>query len=110
MQSWLFSASKTSATALLPIHAEDQSICTAETLKNDRNRKRSWKLTSDSRPILSEILAVERLCTLALEGGACANQSVCHISSERVIEIIRHFRQRNLNVTAETCPHYLLFK
>ncbi len=90
---------------LVAVHAEDQSICTAETLKMIETGKGA-EANSDSRPILSEILAVERLCTLALEEHA--RISVCHISSKRVIEIIRHFRQRNLNVTAETCPHYLL--
>lgn len=87
------------------VHAETQSICAAETQKRVEAGKGA-EANSDSRPVLSEALAVERLCALALEEDA--RISVCHISSKHVVEIIRHFRHKNLNVTAETCPHYLL--
>jgi dihydroorotase len=34
---------------------------------------------------------------------------VCHISSARATHLVRLARQDGLPVTAETCPHYLLF-
>ncbi len=90
---------------LVAVHAESQSICDMETRKMIASGKNT-EANSDSRPVISEILAVSRLCTLALHEHA--RVSVCHVSSDEVIDVIQEFRQRNLQVFAETCPHYLL--
>lgn len=90
---------------LVGIHAETESICAAETKKSiecgagpERN--------SDSRPVLSEQLAVLRACALALKEHGRAH--ICHVSSADVVEIIEDYRKKGADLTAETCPHYLL--
>ncbi len=90
---------------LVAVHAESQPICDAETKKLIAAGK-GPECNSESRPVISEVLAVTRLCTLALHAGA--RISVCHVSSGEVLDVIREFRRRGLRVTAETCPHYLL--
>ena len=54
----------------------------------------------------SEWKQIERDCRLAEETG-CAYH-VCHVSTKEGVEIIREAKKRGVNVTAETCPHYLL--
>lgn len=90
---------------LVAVHAESQSICTMETQKIIAAGQGTEK-NSDSRPVISEVLAVSRLCTLALHEHAPV--SICHISSGQVTDIIQEFREKHLQVFAETCPHYLL--
>ena len=93
------------AHTLVAVHAESQEICHAETQKQIRAGKGA-ESNSASRPVFSEVLAVTRLCTIALHEQA--RISVCHISSPEVLDVIRQFREQKLEVYAETCPHYLL--
>lgn len=90
---------------LVAAHAESQPICTMET-KRMTDAQKGAEGNSSSRPVISEILAVTRLCTLALHEHA--RVSICHISSRQVAGVIQEFRQKGLQVYAETCPHYLL--
>lgn len=60
-----------------------------------------------SRPVQAEAEAVERAITYAKLTG-CALHFV-HISSAEAIEKIEAAKQHGLNVTVETCPHYLLY-
>lgn len=90
---------------LTGIHAETESICSAETstiLQSGAGPEKH----SASRPIVSELLAVSRLCALALHEHAKAH--ICHISSSEVVEIINYYRGKGAQLSAETCPHYLL--
>lgn len=61
----------------------------------------------NSRPISVE----EKAVSLALELAAAYGTSVhfVHISSSRVIEMIQQAKKSGVNVTVETCPHYLVF-
>ncbi len=90
---------------LIAVHAETQSICSAHTQKMITDGKGA-ESNSESRPVISEILAVSRLCSLAMETQA--KVSVCHVSSSKVMNIIHEFRNKQLSIFAETCPHYLL--
>lgn len=90
---------------LVAVHAESQDLCAAATQELMEAGKGA-ESNSQSRPVISEVLAVTRLCILALHEQA--RISVCHISSSEVLDVIRQFRQKNLEVYTETCPHYLL--
>lgn len=58
-----------------------------------------------SRPILAELEAINRALFYA-EQTSCALHFV-HISSEAGVQAIEQAKVRGLNVTVETCPHYL---
>ncbi|HMO59694.1 MAG TPA: dihydroorotase family protein, partial [Roseiflexaceae bacterium] len=61
----------------------------------------------ESRPPVVEAVAVARLLTLAADAGARVH--VAHVSCAQALDVVRHFRRAGLDVTAETCPHYLFF-
>ncbi|TKC16106.1 allantoinase [Robertmurraya kyonggiensis] len=61
----------------------------------------------ETRPILAEVEAVERVLSYAKLTG-CSIHFV-HISSAAAVEKIEEAKKQGLDVTVETCPHYLLF-
>lgn len=58
-----------------------------------------------SRPIISEIEAVDRAMCMA-EVTNCKIHIV-HASNSEVVERVKLGKQRGIDVTVETCPHYL---
>jgi len=61
----------------------------------------------DSRPVLAEVTAIRRACELAEETGAKLH--IVHVSSGRGVMAALEARQRGVDVTIETCAHYLYF-
>ena len=59
-----------------------------------------------SRPPVAEHEAIARCLELARTTGVRLH--VCHVSTERGIELVRAARAEGVDVSAETCPHYLL--
>ncbi|WP_138754983.1 allantoinase AllB [Paenibacillus sinopodophylli] len=94
-----------SVNKVLALHAESEPIVS----KLGLDMREAGRLTpSDyvaSRPIVAELEAVNRALFYAEQTG-CALHFV-HISSEAGVRSIQHARDRGLNVTVETCPHYL---
>jgi len=71
-------------------------------------RKKGGKSVRDylaSRPIKTELEAIRLICDLAGETGCRLH--IVHVSCPEGIEAIQEARKRGVNVTAETCPHYL---
>lgn len=60
-----------------------------------------------SRPVIAEREAVERMVTFAEETGAKVH--MFHVSSGSAAEAVARGRERDVDVTCETCPHYLQF-
>lgn len=87
------------------VHAEDDGLCaelTAEAIAAGRTRWRDW---AGSRPIEAETRAIARAIALAAE-TRCALH-VVHVSSGAGVALVTAARARGLDVTCETCPHYL---
>lgn len=61
----------------------------------------------DSRPIASECEAVQAALDLAGEAGCALH--IVHVSSAAALDLIAQAKARGQDVTAETCPHYLVF-
>lgn len=61
----------------------------------------------ESRPEVCEIEAVQRAGSFALAAGARLH--IAHVSSGGGADVIRQLRAAGQDVTAETCPQYLLF-
>ena len=61
----------------------------------------------ESRPVIAELEAIQRATLLA--GEAAAKLHVIHISSGRGVAIAAEARARGVDVSIETCPHYLFF-
>ena len=92
---------------ILALHAESDTL--TQWLKQEKE-KQGLVGPDDylaTRPIQAEAEAVARAIAFA-EVTGCSLHFV-HISSERAIEEIESAKQRGMDVTVETCPHYLLF-
>ncbi|MEP6698902.1 MAG: allantoinase AllB [Verrucomicrobiota bacterium] len=59
-----------------------------------------------SRPIEAELEAIKRAIDLALETGCRLH--VVHVSCGRGVALVAEARANGVDVTCETCPHYLL--
>jgi allantoinase len=60
-----------------------------------------------SRPIIAEVEAIGRAVLLAEETGCALH--IVHVSTGRGVELIAAAKARGVDVSCETCPHYLLF-
>ncbi|MHB1569288.1 MAG: dihydroorotase [Solirubrobacteraceae bacterium] len=59
-----------------------------------------------SRPPIAEHEAIARCLELARATGVRLH--ICHVSTPRGIELVAQARREGVDVSAETCPHYLL--
>jgi allantoinase len=59
-----------------------------------------------SRPILAELEAIGRAIAFATEAGCGLH--IVHVSSGRGVALVAEARARGVDVTCETCPHYLV--
>eukprot|EP00741_Cyanophora_paradoxa_P019249 tig00000215_g18584.t1 len=78
---------------------------------------RSYKEYVASRPEQMESDAVDLILRLTRSANASAAEAghaaprvhIAHVSYAGVLDAVRRARQAGLSVTAETCPHYLVF-
>ncbi|AIQ12032.1 allantoinase [Paenibacillus durus] len=92
---------------VLALHAESEAITQELTREKCSNGRVSVRDYVESRPPLAEMEAVSRALLYAEETG-CPLHFV-HISHPKTVEMIECAKQSGLDVTLETCPHYLLF-
>jgi allantoinase len=59
-----------------------------------------------SRPVVAELEAIGRAIAFAAETGCALH--VVHVSSGRGVALVADARARGIDVTCETCPHYLV--
>jgi dihydropyrimidinase/allantoinase len=89
-------------------HAEEDTLLELFMERARGSGRSDHRLHLDSRPAVVEATAIAAICAIALELDAAAH--IAHLSSQQGVEIIRDARARGCRkLTAETCPHYLLF-
>lgn len=86
------------------IHAEDPQTLARFTPKTGGKSLRDFFA---SRPKAVEIASIREACEIAGETGGKLH--VVHVSCAEGLEEIAIARKNGADVTAETCPHYLLF-
>ena len=91
---------------VLAVHAEDDALAARLTAEQVAGGKTGWRDYLRSRPVAVEVAGV-RMALEAAERTGCALHIV-HNSCPEALELIRQARRAKVNVTAETCPHYLL--
>lgn len=69
--------------------------------------ERSYSRWLASRPMDAEEAAVELTLGVAERTGARAH--IVHLSASSALPLLRRARDRNVMLSAETCPHYLSF-
>ncbi|WP_020617831.1 allantoinase AllB [Paenibacillus daejeonensis] len=91
---------------VLALHAESEPIVSVLAEQAREAGKTSPADYAATRPVLAELEAVNRALFYAEQTG-CALHFV-HISSGEAIRLIQEARSRGMDVTTETCPHYLV--
>ncbi|ASN06739.1 allantoinase [Virgibacillus necropolis] len=91
--------------SLLAVHAESTVICEQLAEEKQTQGKTTARDFVESRPIISEIEAVRRIISYA-EATGC-KLHIVHASSRKVVNVINDAKQRGVDITVETCPHYL---
>jgi allantoinase len=101
---------KTAAKWKLPVgvHAEDNAMIESLVREKRVAGRKHWRDYLDSRPIEAELVAIRVALELAGETGCALH--VVHVSCPEGIDLIAQGKRRGVDVTAETCPHYLLLK
>ncbi len=88
------------------VHAENDSITRGLAARAAREGRTSMRDYLVSRPAIAEREAVSRAIALA-EETACSLHIV-HLSTAAAVELVAAARTRGVDVTCETCPHYLV--
>ncbi|AOZ93171.1 allantoinase AllB [Paenibacillus crassostreae] len=91
---------------ILALHAESEDITSTLSTDAQRNGRCSARDFAATRPAHAEIEAVAR-ALLYSELTGCTLHFV-HISTAAAVELIHVAKLRGLDVTVETCPHYLI--
>jgi allantoinase len=91
---------------LVAVHAEDEDMVADLGQRAIQNGQTTIKDYLASRPVEAEVRAIERACDLAGETGCSLH--IVHISSGRGIATVLEKQKAGINVTCETCPHYLV--
>ena len=93
---------------VVAVHAEDEDETAQLAARSLAAGRRGVRDYLDSRPVSAEIKAIDQACEMAGETGCSLH--VVHVScGEGLVEIARA-RSRGVDVTVETCPHYLLLE
>jgi allantoinase len=92
----------------LPVgfHAENDIIIEALIARYKAEGKTYPKAHCETRPPISETLAVVKLLEFAFWTGVSLH--IYHASHPRCLELIGWYRMQGVDVTVETCPHYLV--
>jgi allantoinase len=88
------------------VHAENEQITSGlarRALAEGRTGIRDYLA---SRPVIAELEAIERAILFASETGCPLH--IVHVSSGRGVSLVIEAHARGVNVSCETCPHYLV--
>jgi allantoinase len=91
---------------VLAVHAESEALTRGLTQRIRGAGGQGVRDYLASRPVLAEAEAIQRATLIAAETGAALH--VVHVSSGRGVALVAEARARGVDVTCETCPHYLL--
>ncbi|MEY2878634.1 MAG: Allantoinase [Verrucomicrobiota bacterium] len=91
---------------LVAVHAEDDALAARLTAEQKAKGKSDAKAYLASRPVEVELAAIRVALELAGETGCALH--IVHVSTPEGIALVDEARALRVDVTAETCPHYLL--
>lgn len=90
---------------LVAVHAEDDTLARHRTAEQHARGTdvRTWL---KSRPVELELAAIRTAVDIAGETGCALH--IVHVSSPDGVAMVQDAKAKGVNVTVETCPHYLL--
>jgi allantoinase len=90
---------------IVAVHAESETITSEFARERIAGGKTSIRDYLDSRPIRAELDAITRALEMAGETGCALH--IVHVSCGAGVALVAAARKQGVNVTCETCPHYL---
>jgi allantoinase len=91
---------------LVAVHAESEDLTRRLTEQYRSTGALEIKDYLESRPIEAELEAIHQAIECARETGCRLH--IVHVSCGRGVELVTEARASGIDVTCETCPHYLL--
>ncbi|MDB6059540.1 MAG: allantoinase [Verrucomicrobiales bacterium] len=88
------------------VHAESDTMTAALSQKAIAEKSTTIRDYLNSRPIAAELDAIRRAIAIAAETGCALH--VVHVSSAAGVQMVTAAHNHGINVTCETCPHYLV--
>jgi allantoinase len=88
------------------VHAESEVITSGLARRARAAGRKAMRDFVSSRPAVAELQAIARAIELAQESGCSLH--VVHVSTGRGVALVADARARGVDVTCETCPHYLV--
>lgn len=88
------------------VHAENEEITGELSRRRVSTLRTTMRDYLDSRPVIAELEAIQRAILFAEETGCSLH--VVHVSTGRGVALVAAARERGVDVTCETCPHYLV--
>src|SRR5205823_4487150 len=91
---------------IVAVHAENDAITHALDARAQAEGRTGVRDYLASRPIIAELEAISRAILFASETGCPLH--IVHVSSGRGVSLVVEARARGVNVSCETCAHYLV--
>src|SRR6266849_2273081 len=91
---------------IVAVHAENEQITSSLARRAIAEGRTGIRDYLASRPVVAELEAIERAILFAGETGCALH--IVHVSSGRGIRLVKAARERGIDVSCETCPHYLV--
>ncbi len=91
---------------LVAVHAENDQITHALAQQALARNKTGIRDYLRSRPVVAELEAIERAILFAQETGCSLH--IVHVSTGRGVRLVAEAQARGVDVSCETCPHYLV--
>ena len=89
------------------VHAENDELVSGAARRAVGEGRAGVRDYLESRPVIAEVDAIRRALLIAEETGAKLH--IVHVSSGRGVAAALEGRRRGVDVTIETCAHYLYF-
>jgi allantoinase len=91
---------------LVAVHAESETLTSQLARGKISAGKISIRDYLDSRPVVAELDAIRRAVDFAGEAGGALH--IVHVSSGAGVALVAEAKKSGVDVTCETCPHYLV--
>jgi allantoinase len=91
---------------LVAVHAENDALTSALAADAKAQGRVGVRDFLGSRPVIAELEAIQRAILYADETGCRLH--IVHVSTGRGVAAVAEARARGVDVTCETCPHYLV--
>jgi allantoinase len=93
--------------SILNVHAEDEEIANQNFQKLMMAKRKDPIAHLEWKPNAAEERAIEK--TVGFAQDLKSRLHISHMSTAQAVNLVRMAKRKRVNVTAETCPHYLTF-